>query len=247
MAATADIFEYYAGLASKIVGQTLPMPGNQLGLILRVPLGVVGAITPWNFPVFVTAWKAAPALCAGNSIVAKPPVLASLSTLALGKLALEAGVPPGVFNVVTGPRAITGERLAAHPDVDVIAFTGGTDAGRAVMHARADFVRPIQLELGGKSPNVVFADADLDRAAAGAAFGIFYTQGENCNAGSRILVEDSIHDLEDGRLGDSPIRRLVRGLGWRSDRAWWPRRQDPPRHRVFLPRAHQRLDLCAAL
>ena len=200
MAGTADIFEYYAGLSSKIAGQTVPMPGNQLGMVLRVPIGVVGAITPWNFPIFVTAWKAGPALCCGNSLVTKPPTLASLSTIALAQLALRAGVPAGVFNVVTGRGATAGSRLAGHPDVDVLAFTGGTDTGRSVMRSRAEVVRPIQLELGGKSPDVVFADADLDRAVAGAAFGIFYTQGENCNAGSRILVEDSIYEEFLARL-----------------------------------------------
>lgn len=200
MNGTADVFEFYAGLASKIAGQTIPMPGNQLGMVLRVPIGVVGAITPWNFPIFVTAWKAAPALCAGNSLVCKPPTLASLSTLALAQLALRAGVPAGVFNVVTGPGSSAGAHLAGHPDVDVLAFTGGTDTGRTVMRARAEVVRPIQLELGGKSPNVVCADADLDRAVEGAAFGIFYTQGENCNAGSRLLVEDAIYDEFLARL-----------------------------------------------
>jgi acyl-CoA reductase-like NAD-dependent aldehyde dehydrogenase len=200
MAGTADVFEYYAGMASKIVGQTVTLPGNQLGMLLRVPIGVVGAITPWNFPIFVTAWKAAPALCAGNSVVVKPPQLASLSSLALAQLALRAGVPAGVFNVVTGPGSTAGAHLAGHSGVDVLAFTGGTDTGRAVMRARAEIVRPIQLELGGKSPNVVFGDADLDLAVAGAAFGILYAQGENCNAGSRILVEDSIHDEFIARL-----------------------------------------------
>ena len=194
MAGTADIFEYYAGMTSKIAGQTVQMPGSQLGMVLRVPIGVVGTITPWNFPIFVTAWKAAPALCAGNSVVSKPPQLASLTSIALAQLALVAGLPAGVFNVVTGPGSLAGARLAGHPDVDVLAFTGGTDTGRTVMRARAELVRPIQLELGGKSPNVIFADADLDLAVAGAAFGIFYTQGENCNAGSRLIVEDSIYD-----------------------------------------------------
>jgi acyl-CoA reductase-like NAD-dependent aldehyde dehydrogenase len=194
VAGTADVFEYYAGMASKIVGQTLPLPGSQLGTLFRVPIGVVGAITPWNFPLFVTAWKVAPALSGGNSVVLKPPQLASLTSLALGQLALEAGVPAGVLNVVTGPGTIAGAHLAGHRDVDVLAFTGGTETGRSVMRARAEVVRPVQLELGGKSPNVVFADADIDRAVDGAAFGIFYTQGENCNAGSRVIVEAGIYD-----------------------------------------------------
>jgi betaine-aldehyde dehydrogenase len=194
MAGVADIFEFYAGMASKIVGQTMPLPGGQLGTVLRKPVGVVGTITPWNFPLYVAAWKVAPALCCGNSVVLKPSELASLSCLALGELATEAGTPDGVFNVVAGLGDPAGAALTRHPDVDVLAFTGGTVTGRKVMAARAALVRPVQLELGGKSPNVVFADADVEAAAAGAAFGIFYTQGENCNAGSRILVERSIYD-----------------------------------------------------
>ncbi|HYM83900.1 MAG TPA: aldehyde dehydrogenase family protein [Candidatus Dormibacteraeota bacterium] len=194
MAGVADIFEFYAGMASKIVGQTMPLPGGQLGTVLRSPVGVVGTITPWNFPLYVAAWKVAPALCCGNSVILKPSELASLTCLALGELASEAGIPDGAFNVVSGLGDPAGAALASHPDVDVLAFTGGTVTGRKVMAARAELIRPVQLELGGKSPNVVFADADLDAAAAGAAFGIFYTQGENCNAGSRILVEASVYD-----------------------------------------------------
>ncbi len=193
MAGVADIFEFYAGMASKIVGQTMPLPGGQLGTVLRTAVGVVGTITPWNFPLYVAAWKVAPALCCGNSVVLKPSELASLSCLALGELATVAGMPDGVFNVVAGLGDRAGAALTRHPDVDVLAFTGGTVTGRKVMEARAALIRPVQLELGGKSPNVVFADADIEAAAAGAAFGIFYTQGENCNAGSRILVERSIY------------------------------------------------------
>jgi acyl-CoA reductase-like NAD-dependent aldehyde dehydrogenase len=194
MAGVADIFEFYAGMASKIVGQTMPLPGGQLGTVLRGPVGVVGTITPWNFPLYVAAWKVAPALCCGNSVILKPSELASLTCLALGQLASRAGMPAGAFNVVAGLGDPAGAALASHPDVDVLAFTGGTVTGRKVMAARAQLIRPVQLELGGKSPNVVFADADLEAAAAGAAFGIFYTQGENCNAGSRILVESSVYD-----------------------------------------------------
>jgi acyl-CoA reductase-like NAD-dependent aldehyde dehydrogenase len=193
MVGSADVFEYYAGMATKIVGQTLPLPGSQFGMVLRVPVGVVGTITPWNFPLFVAAWKVAPALCAGNSVVLKPSELASLTCLGLGNLALQAGMPAGVFNVVAGTGAEAGAPLAAHPGVDVLAFTGGTVTGRKVMKARAELVRPVQLELGGKSPDIIFGDADLERAVAGAAFGIFYAQGENCNAGSRILVERSVY------------------------------------------------------
>jgi len=194
IAGVADITEYFAGAATKLVGQSLPLPGGQMGIVLREPAGVVGAITPWNFPMYLAAWKAIPALACGNSVVLKPSSLATLSSLALGELALAAGVPAGVFNVICGTGAVAGEALAAHRDIDVLVFTGSTEVGRSVMAARAHSVRPIQVELGGKSPNVVFADADFEKAVAGAAFGIFYAQGENCNAGSRILVEQSIHD-----------------------------------------------------
>lgn len=191
---TAEILEYYAGLAPRIFGQTTPLPGQNLGMVLREPAGVVGQITPWNFPLYVGAWKFAPALCCGCSVVLKPSELTSLTMLAAAELALEAGVPAGVFNVVCGAGAEAGAALAAHPDVDVLAFTGGAVTGRKVLRARAELVRPTQLELGGKSPNLVFADADLEQAVAGAAYAIFYNQGENCNAGSRLLVEASIHD-----------------------------------------------------
>jgi betaine-aldehyde dehydrogenase len=191
---TAEILEYYAGLASQIFGQTTRVPGNNLAMVLREPVGVVGQITPWNFPLYVGAWKFAPALCCGCSVVLKPSELTSLTMLAAAELALAAGVPPGVFNVVCGTGPVAGAALASHPDVDVLAFTGGVITGRKVLHARADLLRPTQLELGGKSPNIVFDDADLERATAGAAFGIFYNQGENCNAGSRLLVQARIYD-----------------------------------------------------
>ncbi len=194
IAGTADIIEYYAGLASKIAGQTMPLPGRTLGMILREPAGVVGQITPWNFPLYVGAWKFAPALAAGCSVVLKPSELTSLTLLAAAQLALEVGVPAGVFNIVSGTGVDAGAPLSAHPDVDVLAFTGGTITGQKVLEARAKLIRPAQLELGGKSPNIVFDDADLPRAIAGGAFGIFYNQGENCNAGSRLLVHDKVYD-----------------------------------------------------
>ncbi len=191
---TADIVEYYAGMATKIFGQTTPLPGKQLGIILREPAGVVGLITPWNFPLYVAAWKFAPALCCGNSVVLKPSELTSLTALAVAKMALDAGVPRGVLNVVCGTGVEAGAALTVHPDVDVLAFTGGTLTGRKVLRARSELVRPTQVELGGKSPNIVFDDADLKQAVAGGAFGIFYTQGENCNAGSRLLVHERVYD-----------------------------------------------------
>jgi acyl-CoA reductase-like NAD-dependent aldehyde dehydrogenase len=191
---TADIVEYYAGLASKIAGQTMPLPGKALGMVMREPAGVVGQITPWNFPLYVGAWKFAPALCVGCSVVLKPSELTSLTMLAAATLALEAGVPAGVFNVVCGTGDAAGAALAAHPDVDVLAFTGGPVTGKKVLRARAELARSAQLELGGKSPNIVFDDADLAQAVAGGAFGIFYNQGENCNAGSRLLVHAKVYD-----------------------------------------------------
>lgn len=198
----ADILEYYGGMSSKIVGQTMPLPTGQMGVVLREPVGVVGCITPWNFPMYVAAWKVAPALACGNSVVLKPSSLASLTCLALGEIGMEAGLPAGVLNVVCGTGEEAGLSLAAHPDVDVLAFTGSTDIGRSVMRARSERVRPVQVELGGKSPHVIFADANLDLAARAAAFGIFYTQGENCNAGSRILIEASVAPEFIDRLAD---------------------------------------------
>jgi len=177
MVGTAEILEYYAGLASKLHGQTLQAPGDQLAVVLREPVGVVGLITPWNFPLYVAAWKFAPALCAGNAVVLKPSELTSLTALVAARLAVEAGVPPGIFNVVCGLGAEAGQALAEHPDVDVLGFTGGPVTAKKVLAARAPLVRPTQMELGGKSPNIVFEDADLDLAVAGTAFGIYFNQG----------------------------------------------------------------------
>lgn len=214
---TAEILEYYAGLAAQIFGQTTRVPGNNLGMVLREPVGVVGQITPWNFPLYVGAWKFAPALCCGCSVVLKPSELTSLTMLAAAELALSAGVPPGVFNVVCGTGAGAGAALASHADVDVLAFTGGVVTGRKVLHARADRLRPTQLELGGKSPNIVFDDAELEQAIAGAAFGIFYNQGENCNAGSRLLVHAKIHDaFVEGLVRRAKAIRVLPPLDERS-------------------------------
>lgn len=210
IAGVADILEYFAGMATKIAGNSISLPNGQLGIVLREPVGVVGCITPWNFPMYVAAWKVAPALACGNSVVLKPSSLASLTCLAFGELALEAGLPPGVLNVVCGTGEEAGLSLASHPDVDTLAFTGSTEVGRRVMAARSALVRPTQVELGGKSPNVIFSDADLDAAARAAAFGIFYTQGENCNAGSRILVQASIAEDFTERVAD--VARKIRVL-----------------------------------
>lgn len=191
---TAHHFEYYAGLTGKIAGEAHQLANGQLLTILRVPAGVVGAVNPWNFPIAGVGLKAGPILAAGNSLVLKPSNLTSLSSLAVAVLALEAGLPPGVLNVVTGSGSVAGDALARHPDVDIVSFTGGTDTGMQVMRARADVARRVQLELGGKSPTIIFADADLDEVVPAAAFGIFMNQGQNCSAGSRILVERSIHN-----------------------------------------------------
>jgi betaine-aldehyde dehydrogenase len=200
MLVSADTFEFYAGLANKIVGQTFPMPSGQFATTFREPVGVVGAITPWNFPLFCAALKTAPALACGNSVVLKPSELASLTSLVMAELGIEAGLPAGVLNVVCGLGEEAGASLARHPGVDMLAFTGGIETGKLVMAARATLAKPIEMELGGKSPQVIFADADLPRAVAAAAFGIYYAQGENCNAGSRLLVQKGIHDEFVSRL-----------------------------------------------
>ena len=192
----AGTFRYYDELIDKTYGEIAPTPIGTLGLIHKEPIGVVGAIVPWNFPLMIGAWKIAPALAAGNSVVLKPAETASLSLLRLAELALEAGVPPGVFNVLTGRGAVTGEALGLSMDVDVLAFTGSGGVGRRLLEysARSNLKR-VYLELGGKSPNIVFADApDLAEAAKVAAYGIFRNSGQVCVAGSRLLVEASIAD-----------------------------------------------------
>ena len=192
----AGTFRYYAEAIDKVYGEVAPTAANVLALIHREPVGVVAAIVPWNFPLMIGAWKIAPALAMGNSVVLKPAETASLSLLRLAELALEAGVPPGVFNVVTGPGRITGEALALSPDVDVLVFTGSGATGRRLLEysARSNLKR-CYLELGGKSPNIVFADApDLAAAARAAASAIFRNAGQVCVAGSRLLVERPVHD-----------------------------------------------------
>ncbi|MBB2971563.1 aldehyde dehydrogenase [Mesorhizobium sp. RMAD-H1] len=191
----ANTFRYYAEAIDKVYGEIAPTANNVLSLIHREPVGVVGAIVPWNFPLMIGAWKIAPALAAGNSVVLKPAETASLSLLRLAELCHEAGLPEGVFNVVTGRGAVAGEALGLSMDVDILAFTGSGAVGRRLLEysARSNLKR-VYLELGGKSPNIVFADApDLDAAAKTAAFGIFRNSGQVCVAGSRLLVERSIH------------------------------------------------------
>jgi acyl-CoA reductase-like NAD-dependent aldehyde dehydrogenase len=190
----AELFQYYAGWATKIQGETIPVRGPFFNYTLREPIGVVGAISPWNFPLLLACWKIAPALAAGNTVVAKPSEATSLSLLRLAELTQDAGLPAGAFNVVTGPGSSVGAALVRHPGVDKIAFTGSTTTGQQIMREAAGTLKKITLELGGKSPNIVLADADLDQAARGAFVGIFYNKGEVCAAGSRLLVEESIHD-----------------------------------------------------
>ena len=197
----ADYYHYYAGAADKVGGETLPADrDNFFVYTMREPLGVVAAITPWNSPILLMSWKAAPALAAGCTIVVKPAEQAPASTLEVAALVEEAGFPPGVFNVVTGFGAEAGAPLVAHPGVDKVAFTGGTATGKAVMKGAADHLARVTLELGGKSPNIDFKDADLDAAANGVVAGIFAATGQTCMAGSRLFVQDSIHDEFVSRL-----------------------------------------------
>jgi acyl-CoA reductase-like NAD-dependent aldehyde dehydrogenase len=192
--AAAECFQYYAGWADKIHGETVPVKGNYLTYTLREPIGVVAAIVPWNFPLLLTAWKVAPALACGNTVVIKPATQTPLTALALAEVAAEVGLPPGVLNVVTGPGSKVGQMLVEHPGIDKIAFTGDTKTGKQIMRDAAGSLKRITLELGGKSPNIVFPDADLDQALRGATTGIFYGKGEVCAAGSRLLVDRSIKD-----------------------------------------------------
>ncbi len=190
---TVECFEYYAGWADKIEGETVPVDGPYFNYTLREPVGVVGAIVPWNFPLLLAAYKVAPALACGNTVVLKPAEQTPLTALMLGQIAQEVGFPDGVLNVITGFGPTAGAALVRHPGVDKIAFTGSTSTGQEIMRLAAGTLKKVSLELGGKSPNVVFADADLDAAVKGAVMGIFYGKGEVCTAGSRLFVEEKIH------------------------------------------------------
>jgi acyl-CoA reductase-like NAD-dependent aldehyde dehydrogenase len=191
---TAETYRYYAGWVTKLEGETIPVPGRVLNYTLREPVGVVGAIIPWNFPLLMAAYKVAPALACGNTVLLKPAEQTPLTALELATLAAEVGIPPGVLNVLPGRGETAGAALVRHPDVDKIAFTGSTPVGRQIMRTAADTLKKVSLELGGKSPNVVFADADLDAAARGSFSAIFYNSGQCCTAGSRLLVHESVHD-----------------------------------------------------
>jgi betaine-aldehyde dehydrogenase len=189
----AQVFHFYAGAVDKHHGETIPVAGG-VDMTFREPLGVVGLITPWNFPLNIASWKLGPALACGNTVVLKPAELTPLSTMRLGELALEAGIPEGVLNVVVGRGSVVGQRLIEHPDVAKIGFTGSTEVGQQVMRGAAGTIKRVTLELGGKSANVVFADADLERAAAAAPYAVFDNAGQDCCARSRILVEQSAYD-----------------------------------------------------
>ena len=192
--AVSLVLEYYAGAANKHFGETIPTSAPGFDFTLREPIGVVGMIVPWNFPQNMAAWKLGPALATGNTCILKPASWTPLSGIRLAELALEAGFPPGVVNVVTGPGGSAGAALAAHPGVGKIAFTGETATGQEIMRLAANNVKKISLELGGKSPNIVFADADLEKFASAAPMSVFDNAGQNCTARSRILVERSVHD-----------------------------------------------------
>jgi acyl-CoA reductase-like NAD-dependent aldehyde dehydrogenase len=189
----ADVFHFYAGAVDKKYGETIPVAGG-VDMTFREPLGVVGLIVPWNFPLNISSWKLGPALACGNTVVLKPAELTPLSALRLAELALEAGIPEGVINVLVGKGRIVGQRLVEHPDVAKIGFTGSTEVGRGVMKGAADTIKRVTLELGGKSANIVFADADLEKAAAAAPYAVFDNAGQDCCARSRILVERSAYN-----------------------------------------------------
>src|SRR4051812_12994711 len=189
----AQVFHFYAGAVDKHYGETIPVAGG-VDVTFREPLGVVASIVPWNFPLNIASWKLGPALACGNTVVLKPAELTPLSALRLAELVLEAGIPEGVVNVLVGPGSVVGQRLVEHPDVAKVGFTGSTEVGRSVMQGAAGTIKRVTLELGGKSANVVFADADLERAAAAAPYAVFDNAGQDCCARSRILVEKSAYD-----------------------------------------------------
>jgi betaine-aldehyde dehydrogenase len=193
MGMVVDTFRYYAGAPERLLGDTIPVAGGQ-AFTVREPLGVVGLITPWNFPLTIAAWKLAPALAAGNTIVLKPAELTPLTALRFSELALAAGIPEGVVNVVVGPGRTCGQRLVEHPDVAKIAFTGSTEVGRSIAAGAAQTIKRVTLELGGKSANIIFADADLEAAAAAAPLAAFGNAGQDCCARSRILVQEEAVD-----------------------------------------------------
>jgi aldehyde dehydrogenase (NAD+) len=198
--AAIDTLAYYAGWCDKINGQVVPVRPDALTYTIREPVGVVGAIVPWNFPLMIGMWKIAPALACGCTMVVKPAEITPLSALRVGELALEAGVPPGVLNIVTGKGRVVGDAIVAHPDIDKVTFTGSPSVGRGILQGAAGNFKRVTLELGGKSANVIFADANIDNAVRAAASGIFFNTGQVCSAGSRILAHRDVYDEVVERL-----------------------------------------------
>jgi len=204
---TAATFRYFGGMADKVQGSVVPVESGFLDYVLREPIGVVGQIVPWNFPLMFTSWKLGPALAAGNTVVLKPSELTPLSTLRVAELMAEVGFPAGVVNIVTGYGTTAGQRIAEHPGIGKVSFTGSTAVGRSIVQASAGNLKRIQLELGGKGANIVFGDADLDAAVQGSAFAIFHNQGQACIAGSRLILHESIAEEFLDRF-----LRLARGV-----------------------------------
>jgi len=207
---TIGCYRYYAGWADKIQGKTIPVNGPYFCYTRHEPVGVVGQIIPWNFPLLMQAWKLAPALAAGNTVVLKPATYTPLTALRVGELILEAGFPPGVVNILPGAGATVGMAIARHPEIDKVAFTGSTEVGHRILEAAAQSnLKRVTLELGGKSPNIIFADADLDAAIEGAHFGLFLNQGQCCTAGSRLFVEERCYDEVVARSIERAQQRRV--------------------------------------
>src|ERR1700738_762341 len=218
--AAVDTLIYYAGWADKISGEVVSTRNDALTYTMREPVGVVAVIVSWNFPLMIGMWKLAPALACGCTIVMKPAELTSLSALRLGELALEAGLPPGVLNIVTGPGRVVGDALVNHPDVDKVTFTGSPGVGRGILRGAAGNFKRVSLELGGKSANVIFDDADIESASRAAASGIFFNAGQVCSAGSRVLAQEKVYDTvgerltaraQSIRIGDPPDRATALG------------------------------------
>jgi aldehyde dehydrogenase (NAD+) len=234
MGITSEVYRYFGGWTTKICGQTLPVSppvGSAFVYTRREPLGVVGAIVPWNFPMTLTALKLGPALAAGNTVVLKPAEQTPLTAIRLGQLVQEAGFPDGVLNIVTGLGHEAGAALAEHPGVNKVAFTGSTSVGRRILQASVDNLHPVQLELGGKSPNIILADADLDAAVQGSLFAIFVNQGQICCAGSRLFVHASVHDEVVERLA-SLAEGVVLGHGLDAETEMGPLVSSGQRDRV---------------
>ena len=206
LANAALTVEYYAGLAPRVTGETLPIAPDLLDYTLREPLGVCACIVPWNFPLLIALWKVAPALATGNTVVLKPASYTPLTALRLGELALEAGFPPGVLNVIAGPGALVGRALAGHPDVDKVSFTGETETGRDIQRLAAGTIKKVSLELGGKSPNIIFPDADIEAAINGSLLAIYGNAGQRCTARSRLLLHAGVHEEFIDRFVDKARR-----------------------------------------